>query len=87
MVENGYQGRSVQRAAISIAKSRARIAQPLRLIDGRSFSGKSHQPNQRTKTEVEISRKLVVKCAKIRDLEEDALLQLVAKLLMPRSRE
>lgn len=39
------------------------------------------QPNQRTKTEVQLSRKLVVRCEKIRELEEDDLLQLVARLL------
>lgn len=39
------------------------------------------QPNQRTKAEVQLSRKLVVECTKVREMDEDALLQLVAKLL------
>ena len=39
------------------------------------------QSNTRTKTEVELSRKLIVECRAIRDLDEDAVLQLVAKLL------
>jgi uncharacterized protein YggE len=39
------------------------------------------QPNMRTKTEVQLSRKLVVKVANVRKMEEDALLQLVGKLL------
>lgn len=40
-----------------------------------------YQPNRRSKTEVQLTRKLVVKCSNIRKLDEDALLQLVAKLL------
>jgi uncharacterized protein len=39
------------------------------------------QPNRRSKTEVQLTRKLVVKCSDIRKLDEEALLQLVAKLL------
>jgi uncharacterized protein YggE len=39
------------------------------------------QPNQRSKTEVQLSRKLVVTCSKVREMDEDALLQMVAKLL------
>jgi uncharacterized protein len=40
-----------------------------------------YQPNQRSKTEVQLSRKLVVRGNDIRKLDEDAVLQLVAKLL------
>lgn len=40
-----------------------------------------YQPNRRSKAEVQLSRKLVVKCSDIRKLDEDALLQLVARLL------
>ena len=40
-----------------------------------------YQPNRRTKTEVQLTRKLVVNCSNIRKLDEEALLQLVAKLL------
>lgn len=39
------------------------------------------QPNQRTKTEVQLSRNLVIHCSKIREMDEEAILQLVAKLL------
>ena len=39
------------------------------------------QPNRRNKTEVQLTRKLVVKCDDIRSMDEEALLQLVAKLL------
>lgn len=39
------------------------------------------QPNQRTKAEVQLSRKLVVRCDAIREMDEDELLQLVARLL------
>jgi len=39
------------------------------------------QPNQRTKTEVQLTRKLVVKANNVRKMEEDALLQLIGKLL------
>jgi uncharacterized protein YggE len=39
------------------------------------------QPNMRTKTEVQLTRKLVVKVADVRKMEEDALLQLIGKLL------
>jgi uncharacterized protein YggE len=39
------------------------------------------QPNARTKTEVQLTRKLVVKNANIRVMEEEALLQQIAKLL------
>jgi uncharacterized protein YggE len=38
-------------------------------------------PARRGKVEVQLSRKLVVVCTKIRDLDEEALLQLVARLL------
>jgi len=40
-----------------------------------------YQPNSRTKTEVQLTRKLVVKAANVRKMEEDALLQLIGKLL------
>ena len=39
------------------------------------------QPNRKAKVEVQLSRKLVVKCSEIRKLDEEAILQLVAKLL------
>jgi len=39
------------------------------------------QPNTRTKTEVQLTRKLVVRVADVRKMEEDALLQLIGKLL------
>jgi uncharacterized protein YggE len=39
------------------------------------------QQNTRAKTEVQLSRKLVVKASNIRGMDEDALLQLVGKLL------
>jgi uncharacterized protein len=38
-------------------------------------------PARKAKTEVQLTRKLVVKCSNIRGMEEEALLQLVAKLL------
>jgi uncharacterized protein YggE len=40
-----------------------------------------YQPNRKAKVEVQLSRKLVVKCSEIRKLDEEAILQLVAKLL------
>ncbi len=40
-----------------------------------------YQPNQRNKTEVQLSRKLVVRGSDIRKMDEDAVLQLVARLL------
>ena len=40
-----------------------------------------YQPNRKTKAEVQLTRKLVVKCSEIRKMDEEALLQLVAKLL------
>ncbi len=39
------------------------------------------QPNTRNKTEVQLTRKLVVKASEIRTMSEDAVLQLVGKLL------
>jgi uncharacterized protein YggE len=39
------------------------------------------QPNARTKTEVQLARKLVVKAADIRKMDEEAVLQLVGRLL------
>jgi uncharacterized protein len=39
------------------------------------------QPNSRNKTEVQLSRKLIVKASDIRKMDEDGVLQLVAKLL------
>lgn len=38
-------------------------------------------PTRKAKTEVQLTRKLVIKCSDIRKLDEEALLQLVAKLL------
>ena len=38
-------------------------------------------PNTRTKTEVQLTRKLVVKAADIRKMDEEAVLQLVGQLL------
>ncbi len=40
-----------------------------------------YQPNRKGKVEVQLTRKLVVTCSNIRKLDEEALLQLVAKLL------
>jgi len=40
-----------------------------------------YQPNSRAKTEVQLTRKLVVKATNVRKMEEDALLQLIGKLL------
>lgn len=40
-----------------------------------------YQPNTRNKTEVQLARKLVVKASDIRGMDEEKLLQLVAKLL------
>jgi uncharacterized protein YggE len=40
-----------------------------------------YNPNPRTKTEVQLSRKLVVKTSDIRKLDEEAVLQLVGRLL------
>jgi uncharacterized protein len=39
------------------------------------------QPNRRSKAEVQLTRRLVIKCSDIRKMDEEALLQLVAKLL------
>lgn len=39
------------------------------------------QPNRRAKAEVQLTRRLVVKCSEIRKLDEEALLQLVGRLL------
>ncbi|SIN68223.1 Uncharacterized conserved protein YggE, contains kinase-interacting SIMPL domain [Singulisphaera sp. GP187] len=39
------------------------------------------QPSRKAKTEVQLTRKLIIKCSNIRKLDEEALLQLVAKLL------
>jgi uncharacterized protein len=39
------------------------------------------QPNMRTKTEVQLSRKLVIKLSDVRKMQEEALLQLIGKLL------
>jgi uncharacterized protein len=39
------------------------------------------EPSSRGKTEVELSRKLVIKGTELRDMDEEALLQLAAKLL------
>ena len=40
-----------------------------------------YQPNTRTKTEVQLTRKLVVKATDIRKLDEEGILQLVGRLL------
>ena len=39
------------------------------------------QPNRRSKVEVQLTRRLVIKCSEIRKMDEESLLQLVAKLL------
>ncbi len=40
-----------------------------------------YQPNTRTKTEVQLTRKLVVKASDIRKMDEEGVLQLVGRLL------
>jgi uncharacterized protein YggE len=40
-----------------------------------------YQPNSRTKTEVQLTRKLIVKAAEIRKMDEEGVLQLVGRLL------
>jgi uncharacterized protein len=40
-----------------------------------------YQPNSRTKTEVQLSRKLVVKASGMRKLDEESVMQLVGRLL------
>ena len=40
-----------------------------------------YQPNTRTKTEVQLTRKLVVKASDIRKMDEESVLQLVGRLL------
>jgi uncharacterized protein len=40
-----------------------------------------YQPNTRTKTEVQLSRKLIVKASDIRKMDEETVLQLVGRLL------
>src|SRR5438105_4636067 len=40
-----------------------------------------YQPNARTKTEVQLSRKLVVKARGMRKLDEESVMQLVGRLL------
>ena len=40
-----------------------------------------YQPNTRTKTEVQLTRKLIVKAADIRKMDEEGVLQLVGRLL------
>ena len=39
------------------------------------------QPNRRAKAEVQLTRRLVVNCTEIRKMDEEALLQLIARLL------
>lgn len=39
------------------------------------------EPSRKAKVEVQLTRKLIVKCSDIRKLDEEAILQLVAKLL------
>ncbi len=55
------------------------------LVDQKNAMGNPYffgfQPNQRTRTEVQLTRKLVVRGSDLRKLEEDGVLQLVAKLL------
>jgi uncharacterized protein len=45
------------------------------------YFGWGGMPNTRTKTEVQLTRKLVVKASGIRSMDEDSVLQLVGKLL------
>ena len=40
-----------------------------------------YQPNRKAKVEVQLTRKLIIKCSDIRKMDEEALLQLVARLL------
>jgi uncharacterized protein len=40
-----------------------------------------YQPNRKAKVEVQLTRKLIVKCSDIRKMDEEALLQLIARLL------
>jgi len=45
------------------------------------YWGWGGQQNTRTKTEVQLSRKLVVKASNVRKMDEEALMQLIGKLL------
>lgn len=49
------------------------------MVNNYYFGGMPQASN--TKTEVQLTRKLVVKCSDIRGMDEDRLLQLIAKLL------
>lgn len=77
--------RRLQEAFVALKMNNVAVEERGLLVDQKGtqmnpyfFNG---EPNRTTKAEVQLTRRLVVKCSDIRKLDEEALLQLVGKLL------
>ena len=77
--------RKLQEAFVALKLTNVKVEERGLLVDKKGLNNRYYffmgEPNTRSKTEVQLSRKLVVKGTDIRKLDEDALLQLTAKLL------
>lgn len=75
----------IQDAFTTLKMSNVEVEEKALAVDqkGVSFNPYSMDtaPSKRGKVEVQLTRKLVIKCNEIRELDEEALLQLVGKLL------
>ena len=75
----------LQDAFTTLKMSNVEVEEKALAVDqkGQSFNPYSMDtaPSKKGKVEVQLSRKLVLKCNEIRELDEEALLQLVGKLL------
>jgi uncharacterized protein YggE len=77
--------RKLQEAFAALKLANVSVEERGLLVDKKGTTNRYYffmsEPNTRTKTEVQLSRSLVVKGSDIRKMDEDALLQLTAKLL------
>jgi uncharacterized protein YggE len=77
--------RKLQEAFVALKLTNVKVEERGLLVDKKGLTNRYYffmgEPNSRSKTEVQLSRSLVVKASDIAKLDEDALLQLTAKLL------
>jgi uncharacterized protein YggE len=77
--------RKLQEAFAALKLSNVSVEERGLLVDKKGMASRYYffmgEPSTRAKTEVKLSRSLVVKAADVRKMDEEALLQLTAKLL------
>jgi uncharacterized protein YggE len=77
--------RKLQEAFSALKLANVTVEERGLLVDKKGMANRYYffmgEPSSRTKTEVQLSRSLVVKASDVRKMDEEALLQLAAKLL------